>query len=359
MTGARDDDARAWAAEKRDFVADSRDEAIDERDIAAETRDVVAGTRDAVADEREAQLDAWQAQLEKRAQALGLSVRNSAQRADRVEAGQERTRAEEERADADSERETAKADREAATHRRQVEAHSTLLALAFADIAENLYDAETYEDVLTRIAEAAVATVAGSTMATVTLREGGVYRTAASTDLSATAVDEGQYKAGEGPSLDAFTVGVVDVPSFPDARWPILATGPSNHGVESSLSYNLQRSNGHGAENGTAALNIYASDPAAFDQAAREIGFVLAAHASLAARAVGERVTLEGIGSHLEQALLSRDVIGQAKGILMERLKATPEEAFDILRRSSTRLNVKLREIARQLTETGDIPGRS
>ena len=359
MTGVRDDDVRAWAADKRDFVADSRDESADERDIGAEARDVVAGSRDAVADEREARLDAWQAQLEKRAEVLGLSVEKYGRGADRAEAGVERTRVHQERAEADSERETVKADREAATHRRQVEARSTLLALAFADIAENLYDAETYEDVLTRIAEAAVATVAGSTMATVTIREGGVYRTAASTDLSATAVDEGQYRVGEGPSLDAFTVGVVDVPSFPDARWPILAAGPSNHGVESSLSYHLQRSNGQGAENRKASLNIYASDPAGFDQAAREIGFVLAAHASLAARAVGERVTLEGIGSHLEQALLSRDVIGQAKGILMERLKTTPEEAFDILRRSSTRLNVKLREIARQLTETGEIPGRS
>ena len=341
----------------RDEAADERDIAADERDIAAEARDVVAGTRDVVADEREARLDAWQAQLEKRADALGLSVEKNGRRADRAEAGVERTRAEEERAEADSERETVKADREAATRQRQVEAHSTLLALAFADIAENLYDAETYEDVLTRIAEAAVATVAGSKMATVTIREGGVYRTAASTDLSATAVDEGQYRVGEGPSLDAFIAEVVDVPSFPDARWPILATRPSNHGVESSLSYHLQTSDGDSPGNGTASLNIYASDPAAFDQAAREIGFVLAAHASLAARVVGERVTLEGIGSHLEQALLSRDVIGQAKGILMERLNSTPEEAFDILRRSSTRLNVKLREIARQLTETGEIPG--
>ena len=58
---------------------------------------------------------------------------------------------------------------------------------------------------------------------------------------------------------------------------------------------------------------------------------------------------------HLHEALGSRDVIGQAKGILMERLRLTPEEAFDVLRRSSQRLNVKLREVAAALAETGEL----
>jgi AmiR/NasT family two-component response regulator len=53
--------------------------------------------------------------------------------------------------------------------------------------------------------------------------------------------------------------------------------------------------------------------------------------------------------------LLSRDVIGQAKGILMERLKVTPEDAFDLLRRASQQLNIKLREVARGLAETGGL----
>jgi AmiR/NasT family two-component response regulator len=81
----------------------------------------------------------------------------------------------------------------------------------------------------------------------------------------------------------------------------------------------------------------------------------LAAHASVAARAVDERSTLQSFERDLQQALLSRDVIGQAKGILMERLKCTPEDAFDLLRRSSQRLNVKLRDVARGLAESGEI----
>ena len=60
--------------------------------------------------------------------------------------------------------------------------------------------------------------------------------------------------------------------------------------------------------------------------------------------------------TQLHQALQSRDVIGQAKGILMERRKLTPEQAFDVLRDASSRLNTKLAELARQLAGTGQQP---
>ena len=58
----------------------------------------------------------------------------------------------------------------------------------------------------------------------------------------------------------------------------------------------------------------------------------------------------------LEEALLSRDVIGQAKGILMERLHLTPDQAFDQLRETSQMLNRKVREIAAELAQTGEWP---
>jgi AmiR/NasT family two-component response regulator len=53
----------------------------------------------------------------------------------------------------------------------------------------------------------------------------------------------------------------------------------------------------------------------------------------------------------MEEALQSRDVIGQAKGVLMAREGVGPEEAFAMLRRASQRLNVKLRDVARQIAE--------
>jgi AmiR/NasT family two-component response regulator len=64
------------------------------------------------------------------------------------------------------------------------------------------------------------------------------------------------------------------------------------------------------------------------------------------------------MAENLNRALLSRDVIGQAEGILMERLKITPEDAFDALRRSSQRLNEKLHTVAVSVAETGDFDTR-
>ncbi len=355
-TGSSAED-RAWAGEKREFVADSRDDAADERDIVADARDVIAGARDVIADAREAQFAKAEEQLEARVGESRFVVgRATAVEAERGEDGAAREVADEERSDIDRDREEEKAARDAATKRREVEGRPTLLALAFANIAEELYDADTYDEVLTRIAAAAVQTVAGAQSASVVLLEDGTYRTAGSTDHSATAVDQAQYDAEEGPALDAFTMPIVDAPSFPDERWPLLGAHPADHGVQSSLSYQLDTSTRDHAETRTASLSVYGPTPAAFDQAAQEIGAILAAYASLAARAVGERTTLEALDRHLEQALLSRDVIGQAKGILMERLKTTPEDAFEILKRSSQRLNLKLREVARKLAETGEVP---
>ena len=354
---------RAWAGEKREFVADSRDEAADERDvvaderdIVADARDVIAGARDVVADAREAELAKAEEQLEVRVGQSRVVGRATAVEAEHSDDCAAREVADEERSDIDRAREEEKVARDAATLRREVEDRPTLLALAFANIAEGLYDAETYEEVLTRIAAAAVQTVAGAQSASVVLLEDGTYRTAGSTDQSATAVDQAQYDAEEGPTMDAFTMAIVDVPSFPDERWPLLGAHPGDHGVQSSLSYQFDTSTRDHAEARTASLNVYGLTPAAFDEAAQEIGAILAAYASLAARAVGERTTLEALDRHLEQALLSRDVIGQAKGILMERLKTTPEDAFEILKRSSQRLNLKLREVARSLAETGQVP---
>ncbi|HEY3339465.1 MAG TPA: ANTAR domain-containing protein [Propionicimonas sp.] len=347
MSETPGDEERDWAADKRDFVADSRDEA-------AQLRDAVADAREEAADNREAELDAWEQQLAERSAALGLPVEDTPATADRTAARANRARGREERAGFRVRRGEASLNRDEASARRLGDGRPTRLALAFAGIAEQLYGADTVEDVLQRIAEAAVDTVAGCRVASVTLLEEGGYRTAASTDATATAVDSAQYRVGEGPSLEACVVPVVYAASFPDDRWPVLGARPLEFGVNSALSYRLAGA-APDAESGSGALNTYSATEEGFDDAAQEIGYILAAHASVAARAVGERSSLEGTGRQLQDALLTRDIIGQAKGILMERLRITPDDAFDVLRNSSQRLNVKLHEVARRLTETGEL----
>jgi hypothetical protein len=346
-TGSGDEE-RAWAADKREFVADRRDQIADERDR-------VADTRDRTADTREAKLDKWERQLDARAAELSGTAEDSGASAERAEARAELSQARQGRDDAEAKRTIAAADREESTKRRQADAPPTRLARVFADIAEQLYNADSFDDVLSRIAEAAISTIAGCRMASVTLLERSGYRTAVSTDPAATAVDQAQYQSHEGPCLDALDAPMVYAQSFPDERWPTLASRPTESGVQSALSYRLAPASSSTADSGGGSLNSYGVIPHAFNAAAQEIGFILAAYASVAVRAVDERSTRQTLERDLQQALLSRDVIGQAKGILMERLKCTPEDAFDLLRRSSQRLNVKLRDVARGLAESGEI----
>ena len=194
-------------------------------------------------------------------------------------------------------------------------------------------------------------------MASVTLSEQGAYQTAATTDSTASAVDQAQYDAQEGPSLDAVDTPIVYAQSFPDTRWPTLGSRPADMGAQSAASYRLATASLATAGTG-GSLNTYGVEPDAFSDEAREIGLILAAHASVAAGAVRERDALQDLAQNLTKALLSRDVIGQAKGILMERLKLTPEDAFDALRRSSNRLNEKLQAVAHNLAETGEFDTR-
>jgi hypothetical protein len=348
-------DERGWAADKRDFVADCRDDIADERDAKADARDATADERDRVADEREAALGAWESD----AAQLGVPPDGSRQERDqgaaqRAKARISREAQRQERKDRLAERDAASAARAQAIKRRQAATPDTALAMAFAQIAEHLYEADTFDEVLSRIAEAAVSTVVGCQLASVTLREDDAFRTVASTHVAATEVDQAQYQVSEGPCLDAVDDAMVYAPAFPDNRWPRLGSRPTESGVQSAVSYRVAAAAPLTDASLGGSLNSYATSPHAFDVEAREIGLVLAAHASVAVRTVRERTALEQLGRQLHEAVSSRDVIGQAKGILMERLRITPEDAFDALRRASQRLNLKLREIAQNLAETGE-----
>jgi hypothetical protein len=97
------------------------------------------------------------------------------------------------------------------------------------------------------------------------------------------------------------------------------------------------------------ALNIYASSPAAFDDECQEIGQMFAGHAAVALAGAEHE-------SNLRSGMGTRDIIGQAKGILMERYKLTADRAFGVLSRASQEVNRKLADVARELTETGAVP---
>jgi hypothetical protein len=361
MSGEQDHAERAWAADKRDFVADARDDIAAGRDATAAGRDGTADEREKLATDREADLDARERRTEERAAELGIQLRHFAaqQRSrgtEQAAAAAQRQSAREERDQRHAEREAAAEAREAAARRYQASTPATGLAMAFAELARYLYEADNFEDVFARIAETTVSAVTGCEMASITVREGaGIFRTLAFTHPAALTVDQAQYEAREGPCLDAVDTAIVHAPSFPDPRWPDLAGRPVDAGVQAIVSYRLAAPGQIAEDPAAGSLNAYAGTPQAFDDEAREIGLILAAHASVGIQAVHEREVFEQLSRNLHNGLSSRDVIGQAKGILMERLRITPDDAFDTLRRASQQLNIKLREIAERLAETGQL----
>jgi GAF domain-containing protein len=125
-----------------------------------------------------------------------------------------------------------------------------------------------------------------------------------------------------------------------EQRWPQYSAALVEIGVLSGLSFKL-----YSSDRTAGALNLFAFKPNAFDAEAETIGAVLAAHAAAAILASRQE-------QQLESALSTRDRIGQAKGIIMERYGVDDLRAFDLLRRLSQDSNTKLIDIAQQVIDT-------
>ncbi len=127
-------------------------------------------------------------------------------------------------------------------------------------------------------------------------------------------------------------------------RWPLFARRAADLGVRSMLSFQLyvQKEN-------LGALNLYGRQPDAFGDGDEDIGLLFAGHAAVALIGAQHQ-------HHSDLALTGRDIIGQAKGILMERYKIGADQAFTVLVRASQASNRKLSDIAHVLADTGKHP---
>ncbi|GLZ47682.1 hypothetical protein Acsp06_38670 [Actinomycetospora sp. NBRC 106375] len=229
------------------------------------------------------------------------------------------------------------------------------LADAFVDLADALFNSPLEGGVVAvveRVMDAAHRVVPGADIVSVVLRgPDGRLDTVASSHPAAQQADALQDEVGEGPSHTAMhNTGVgasMDHMLGPDAPWPAFGVRAAE-----DLQLGAVLSTGMfpgGAPPRFGALNFYSWTADGLDAADRDHALVLAAHAATAIAAVQGRTAAELRESQLREALQSRDVIGQAKGVLMERRGLTSDEAFDVLRRTSQDLNVKLREVAETL----------
>ncbi|GAB3251358.1 GAF and ANTAR domain-containing protein [Arthrobacter pigmenti] len=223
-----------------------------------------------------------------------------------------------------------------------------MLAQQLTDLARALHEGAHPDDVLRTVVHAAIQLIPG-------VEEGSISVVLGRKDASSRApsgelpsmVDDIQTELGEGPCLEAAymerTVRVPDMKT--EQRWPRFAERAAQLGVGSMLAFQLYVDNDN-----LGALNLYSRKVNAFSDESEHIGQLVAGHAAVAFADAEET-------SNLQLAVSSRDRIGQAKGILMERYKITEQEAFLILARASQNTNIKLIRICDHLTETGEIPG--
>ncbi|MCZ8381581.1 GAF and ANTAR domain-containing protein [Mycobacterium sp. CPCC 205372] len=218
--------------------------------------------------------------------------------------------------------------------------------LRIAEIVQELHgrsdtDSET---VLAELVEHAAVEIPGAQYAGVTVtRDARHIDTPAASHKWPMMLDEIQQRHQEGPCLasawDEKTVLVNDLERddrFPLYRRDALEQTP----IRAIMSFQLFI-----AGETMGALNVYAEEPGVFDSATRDIGLTFAAHSSVAWNSARRE-------EQFKRALASRDIIGQAKGMVMERYGVDAVQAFALLRKLSQDANVPLVKIAEDLIET-------
>lgn len=219
---------------------------------------------------------------------------------------------------------------------------------AMAELAANFDSPTDITAILETVTAQAVELIDSVDVADVLLVDAERYRSLAPTAEIAAVLDSIQLELKEGPCLDAAVsdAAVVCPDLSAEPRWPSFAAAAVTAGVSAMMSYHLYSHPAkRGAPAGRGALNLFSHNPVDYTVEEQAIAAMLATHAATALLAADRQ-------TQFESALASRDVIGQAKGMLMERFKIDAVRAFALMTQLSQDNNVKLRTIAQQIVET-------
>jgi len=202
----------------------------------------------------------------------------------------------------------------------------------------------TLEAILVR----AIDVVPGAEAAGINLLVRGKFEPQAVQGAAPPVLDELQARSGVGPCIDASreqrTIEVVDMRHAP--YWPDYGELAVSLGVFSMLCLPL-----YVDQHRLGSLSLYGKATGAFQGHPTHLAELFAAHAALALSEAQR-------GEHLRRALENRDLIGQAKGVLMARFGITADRAFELLSEGSQRSNRKLVDIAEAVTMTGELPAK-
>ena len=220
---------------------------------------------------------------------------------------------------------------------------------SLAALARSLSGQRDLEGVLRTVTDSAVDLIPGVESADILLISGkNTFESHAPTSLLPVELDRAQERLGEGPCVDAamgaFTTLSDDLVS--ETRWPRFTPEALDAGVRSILSFQLYTS-----ASTAGALNLFATSPNVFGGESIAVGEAFAAHAAIAIAAGRDELKLHS-------AVLNRDVIGQAKGMMMERFGIPADRAFGMLIKLSQDTGIPLvmlsRWIAEERTDTSE-----
>jgi hypothetical protein len=209
-------------------------------------------------------------------------------------------------------------------------------------VARAFSDAPAGEATRDVIVAQAVSEIPGAEMANLSVTSvNGVHIALASSDDLAKRAGRLEHDHAEGPCFAAGTTGETYVSNrlADDDRWPRYGSAVAELGIVSQMGVNIYVQGTSGM-----SLDLYSTQPAAFERS-RQTAELFCSQAAVA-------IGLSGTATQLEEAMLSRGLIGQAIGIVMERYQINETRAFAFLVRASRDGNIKLRDIAARLVES-------
>jgi GAF domain-containing protein len=206
---------------------------------------------------------------------------------------------------------------------------------------------DSLESTFSKISDVSVRLIKGCDLASVSLVNNGEVQTPTAGDKVAIDLDREQYQADAGPCLDAIkqdqVMVVEDIEN--ETRWPEFSRAAVNFGVSSTMSVPIK------IDGDTGGLNLYGRAKNAFREASRELTDLLATRASIAIENAKRYSASRHLVEQLNEAIKTREVIGEAKGILMAREGVSEDGAFRMLVTASQNTNTKLREIAQKIVD--------
>lgn len=218
----------------------------------------------------------------------------------------------------------------------------------FQTLARLIYIGSTFEEIYQHLVDTAPRIVAGCDHASLMLARRDGYETAAASDDVARHIDELERELGEGPCVDAIDeeAGQIDADITQHSSWPrlaerVLAETP----VRGMAGYRIVI---EGKKVG--ALNLFSDTPGALATDGADQGAVLSAFASVALMSVANRDRADSLRRGLE----SNREVGKAIGLLMAAHHIGSDEAFEVLRKASNDMNMKLTEVAREVIDNAE-----